>query len=83
MMSCLSLRRQTYRDMKDRQLLAGYRGKVERGSPEERKINELLNNTVRRTRRTSRSASCDLTCASFFSFSKSAGKTDRCFRDLK
>ncbi|XP_028252659.1 spermatogenesis-defective protein 39 homolog isoform X2 [Parambassis ranga] len=35
----------TYRDMKDRQLLAGYRGKVERGSPEERKIDQLLNNT--------------------------------------
>lgn len=34
----------TYRDLKDRQLLLGYRGKVERGSAEERKINELLNN---------------------------------------
>ncbi|XP_041831469.1 spermatogenesis-defective protein 39 homolog [Melanotaenia boesemani] len=34
----------TYRDMKDRQLLLGYLGKVERGSAEERKINEQLNN---------------------------------------
>uniref|UniRef100_A0A3Q1GJ69 Spermatogenesis-defective protein 39 homolog n=1 Tax=Acanthochromis polyacanthus TaxID=80966 RepID=A0A3Q1GJ69_9TELE len=34
----------TYRDMKDRQLLLGYRGKVGRGSAEERKIDELLNN---------------------------------------
>lgn len=34
----------TYRDLKDRQLLLEYRGKVERGSAEERKINELLNN---------------------------------------
>ncbi|XP_023251064.1 spermatogenesis-defective protein 39 homolog isoform X1 [Seriola lalandi dorsalis] len=34
----------TYRDLKDRQLLLGYRGKVERGSAEERKINELLDN---------------------------------------
>uniref|UniRef100_A0A8P4FWN8 Spermatogenesis-defective protein 39 homolog n=2 Tax=Dicentrarchus labrax TaxID=13489 RepID=A0A8P4FWN8_DICLA len=34
----------TYRDLKDRQLLLGYRGKVERGSAEERKIDELLNN---------------------------------------
>ncbi|XP_040920801.1 spermatogenesis-defective protein 39 homolog isoform X2 [Toxotes jaculatrix] len=33
-----------YRDLKDRQLLLGYRGKVERGSVEERKINELLDN---------------------------------------
>uniref|UniRef100_A0A665X778 Spermatogenesis-defective protein 39 homolog n=1 Tax=Echeneis naucrates TaxID=173247 RepID=A0A665X778_ECHNA len=32
----------TYRDLKDRQLLLGYRGKVERGSAEERKINDLL-----------------------------------------
>ncbi|KAI3364715.1 hypothetical protein L3Q82_011485 [Scortum barcoo] len=37
----------TYRDLKDRQLLLGYRGKVERGSAEERKINELLSNSVR------------------------------------
>ncbi|XP_068609513.1 spermatogenesis-defective protein 39 homolog isoform X2 [Brachionichthys hirsutus] len=35
----------TYRDLKDRQLLLGYRGKVEKGSAEERKINELLNNS--------------------------------------
>ncbi|XP_041660941.1 spermatogenesis-defective protein 39 homolog [Cheilinus undulatus] len=34
----------TYRDLKDRQQLLGYRGKVERGSAEERKIDELLNN---------------------------------------
>uniref|UniRef100_A0A667XIA8 Spermatogenesis-defective protein 39 homolog n=1 Tax=Myripristis murdjan TaxID=586833 RepID=A0A667XIA8_9TELE len=34
----------TYRDLKDRQLLLGYRGKVERGSEEERKIDELLSN---------------------------------------
>ncbi|KAM3603550.1 uncharacterized protein V6R79_024549 [Siganus canaliculatus] len=33
-----------YRDMKDRQLLLGYREKVQRGSAEERKIDELLNN---------------------------------------
>ncbi|XP_069028760.1 spermatogenesis-defective protein 39 homolog [Embiotoca jacksoni] len=35
----------TYRDMKDRQLLRGYRGKVERGSAEERKIDELISNS--------------------------------------
>ncbi|XP_034556015.1 spermatogenesis-defective protein 39 homolog isoform X2 [Notolabrus celidotus] len=34
----------TYRDLKDRQQLLGYLGKVQRGSAEERKINELLNN---------------------------------------
>ncbi|XP_068198542.1 spermatogenesis-defective protein 39 homolog [Antennarius striatus] len=34
----------TYRDLKDRQLLLGYRGKVEKGSAEERKIDELLGN---------------------------------------
>ncbi|KAL3052005.1 spermatogenesis-defective protein 39 homolog [Trematomus bernacchii] len=34
----------TYRDLKDRQQLLGYRGKVERGSAEERKIDELLTN---------------------------------------
>lgn len=34
----------TYRDLKDRQMLIGYRGKVERGSAEERKIDELLKN---------------------------------------
>uniref|UniRef100_A0A669CXR2 Spermatogenesis-defective protein 39 homolog n=1 Tax=Oreochromis niloticus TaxID=8128 RepID=A0A669CXR2_ORENI len=34
----------TYRDMKDRQLLLGYRGKVVRGSVEERKIDDLLSN---------------------------------------
>uniref|UniRef100_A0A3P8XNT9 Spermatogenesis-defective protein 39 homolog n=1 Tax=Esox lucius TaxID=8010 RepID=A0A3P8XNT9_ESOLU len=32
----------TYRDLKDRQLLIGYREKVERSSPEYRKIEELL-----------------------------------------
>uniref|UniRef100_A0A3Q1AGF0 Spermatogenesis-defective protein 39 homolog n=1 Tax=Amphiprion ocellaris TaxID=80972 RepID=A0A3Q1AGF0_AMPOC len=41
----------TYRDMKDRQQLLGYRGKVGRGSAEERKIDELLNNQVRSRRR--------------------------------
>ncbi|XP_042359420.1 spermatogenesis-defective protein 39 homolog isoform X1 [Plectropomus leopardus] len=41
----------TYRDLKDRQQLLGYRGKVERGSAEERKIDELLNNQVSRRRR--------------------------------
>ncbi|KAF7231036.1 spermatogenesis-defective protein 39 homolog [Nothobranchius furzeri] len=35
----------TYRDMKDRQLLLEYRKKVERGSMEERKIDVLLNNS--------------------------------------
>ncbi|PWA28300.1 hypothetical protein CCH79_00019024, partial [Gambusia affinis] len=34
----------TYRDMKDRQQLAEYRKKVERGSAEEQKIDELLSN---------------------------------------
>uniref|UniRef100_A0A672FI92 Spermatogenesis-defective protein 39 homolog n=1 Tax=Salarias fasciatus TaxID=181472 RepID=A0A672FI92_SALFA len=37
----------TYRDMKDRQLLLGYRAKVERGSAAERKIDELLSQPVR------------------------------------
>ncbi|XP_034018474.1 spermatogenesis-defective protein 39 homolog isoform X1 [Thalassophryne amazonica] len=40
----------TYRDLKDRQLLLAYRGKVERGSPEEKKIDELLNNSQIRWR---------------------------------
>ncbi|KAJ8399199.1 hypothetical protein AAFF_G00415780 [Aldrovandia affinis] len=35
----------TYKDLKDRQQLIVYRGKVERGSPEDRKIDALLNNT--------------------------------------
>lgn len=35
----------TYRDLKDRQLLVGYRSKVERGSAEERKINDLINSS--------------------------------------
>ncbi|XP_053345506.1 spermatogenesis-defective protein 39 homolog [Clarias gariepinus] len=35
----------TYKDMKDRQQLIVYQGKVERGSHEYRKIEELLNNT--------------------------------------
>uniref|UniRef100_A0A6Q2YGY3 Spermatogenesis-defective protein 39 homolog n=2 Tax=Esox lucius TaxID=8010 RepID=A0A6Q2YGY3_ESOLU len=35
----------TYRDLKDRQLLIGYREKVERSSPEYRKIEELLCNS--------------------------------------
>ncbi|XP_078131236.1 spermatogenesis-defective protein 39 homolog [Sander vitreus] len=35
----------TYRDLKDRQQLLGYRAKMARGSAEEKKINELLNNS--------------------------------------
>lgn len=35
----------TYRDLRDRQQLRAYREKVERGSPEDRKIEEILNNT--------------------------------------
>ncbi|CAB1343071.1 unnamed protein product [Coregonus sp. 'balchen'] len=35
----------TYRDLKDRQQLIVYRGKVERGSPEYRKIEEILSNS--------------------------------------
>jgi hypothetical protein len=38
---------QTYRDLKDRQQLIVYRGKVERGSSEYRKIEEILSNSVR------------------------------------
>ncbi|MBN3305045.1 SPE39 protein, partial [Amia calva] len=38
----------TYRDLKDRQQLMLYRTKLDRGSPEERKIDAILNNTVRR-----------------------------------
>ncbi|XP_020570280.1 spermatogenesis-defective protein 39 homolog isoform X2 [Oryzias latipes] len=34
----------TFRDMKDRQMLVAYRGKVEPGSAPERKIDDLLNN---------------------------------------
>uniref|UniRef100_G3PKG6 Spermatogenesis-defective protein 39 homolog n=1 Tax=Gasterosteus aculeatus aculeatus TaxID=481459 RepID=G3PKG6_GASAC len=34
----------TYRDLKDRQQLLGYQVKLKRGSAEERKIDELLNN---------------------------------------
>uniref|UniRef100_A0A9J8D2L4 Spermatogenesis-defective protein 39 homolog n=1 Tax=Cyprinus carpio carpio TaxID=630221 RepID=A0A9J8D2L4_CYPCA len=37
----------TYRDLKDRQQLIVYREKLERDSPEYRKIQELLNNVVR------------------------------------
>uniref|UniRef100_A0A8C8C0A5 Spermatogenesis-defective protein 39 homolog n=1 Tax=Oncorhynchus tshawytscha TaxID=74940 RepID=A0A8C8C0A5_ONCTS len=37
----------TYRDLKDRQQLIVYRGKVERGSSEYRKIEEILSNSVR------------------------------------
>uniref|UniRef100_A0A8C1YCF3 Spermatogenesis-defective protein 39 homolog n=1 Tax=Cyprinus carpio TaxID=7962 RepID=A0A8C1YCF3_CYPCA len=37
----------TYRDLKDRQELVVYREKLERDSPEYRKIQELLNNVVR------------------------------------
>lgn len=39
---------QTYRDLKDRRQLLAYREKVERGSAEENKINQLLSNQVRR-----------------------------------
>uniref|UniRef100_A0A3B4DC13 Spermatogenesis-defective protein 39 homolog n=1 Tax=Pygocentrus nattereri TaxID=42514 RepID=A0A3B4DC13_PYGNA len=39
----------TYRDLKDRQQLIVYRGKVERGSKEDKKIEELLCNMVRGT----------------------------------
>lgn len=42
---CHDIVMNTYRDMKDRQQLAEYRKKVERGSAEERKIDELLNNS--------------------------------------
>nr|XP_023657984.1 spermatogenesis-defective protein 39 homolog isoform X3 [Paramormyrops kingsleyae] len=35
----------TYKDLKDRQQLIIYQGKVERNSPEDRKIQDLLNNT--------------------------------------
>ncbi|XP_047430115.1 spermatogenesis-defective protein 39 homolog [Mugil cephalus] len=41
---CHDIAINTYRDMKDRQLLLAYRGKVERGSSEERKIDDLLSN---------------------------------------
>lgn len=37
---------QTYRDLKDRQQLLGYRAKVERGSAEQSKIDQLLANQV-------------------------------------
>uniref|UniRef100_A0A8C5QNH8 Spermatogenesis-defective protein 39 homolog n=1 Tax=Leptobrachium leishanense TaxID=445787 RepID=A0A8C5QNH8_9ANUR len=39
----------TYKDLKDRQQLMVYRCKVERGSPEEDKIDMILINTVRRS----------------------------------
>uniref|UniRef100_A0A8B9HNK0 Spermatogenesis-defective protein 39 homolog n=1 Tax=Astyanax mexicanus TaxID=7994 RepID=A0A8B9HNK0_ASTMX len=39
----------TYKDLKDRQQLIVYQGKVERGSHEDRKIEELINNMVRET----------------------------------
>lgn len=66
---------QTYRDLKDRQQLLGYRGKVERGSAEERKIDELLNIPVRKTQ--SPSSSSLVTSLNWFSFfSKSAGRTE-------
>uniref|UniRef100_A0A8C7VMD8 Spermatogenesis-defective protein 39 homolog n=1 Tax=Oncorhynchus mykiss TaxID=8022 RepID=A0A8C7VMD8_ONCMY len=39
----------TYRDLKDRQQLIVYRGKVEKGSSEYRKIEEILSNSVRRS----------------------------------
>ncbi|XP_063804300.1 spermatogenesis-defective protein 39 homolog isoform X2 [Pseudophryne corroboree] len=37
----------TYRDLKDRQQLMVYRCKVDRGSPEEEKIDAILSNTIR------------------------------------
>lgn len=68
---------QTYRDLKDRQLLLGYRGKVERGSAEERKIDELLNNSVRRRSHLHHRFRLHVTeRLFFFSFSKSGGRTD-------
>nr|XP_061806608.1 spermatogenesis-defective protein 39 homolog [Nerophis lumbriciformis] len=42
---CHELVINTYRDLKERRLLLAYRAKVEAGSAEERKIDELLNNT--------------------------------------
>ncbi|NWI67413.1 SPE39 protein, partial [Todus mexicanus] len=38
---------ETYRDLKDRTQLTAYKGKVERGSADEEKINSILNNMVR------------------------------------
>ncbi|MBN3312638.1 SPE39 protein, partial [Atractosteus spatula] len=38
----------TYKDLKDRQQLMLYRCKVDRGSPEEKKIDDILSNTVRK-----------------------------------
>ncbi|XP_061669024.1 spermatogenesis-defective protein 39 homolog isoform X2 [Syngnathoides biaculeatus] len=42
---CHDLVINAYRDLKDRRLLLGYRGKVEAGSAAERKIDELLDNS--------------------------------------
>lgn len=67
---------QTYRDMKDRQLLLGYRGKVVRGSVEERKIDDLLSNPVRR-RAPLWAVSCDLTCDWTISSSLSANSLEK------
>lgn len=76
---------QTYRDLKDRRQLLAYREKVERGSAEENKINQLLSNQVRRKEvglqqegwSQSRRGGAILSCDSvFFSFSKSGGRTD-------
>ncbi|XP_077409727.1 spermatogenesis-defective protein 39 homolog isoform X2 [Vanacampus margaritifer] len=52
---CHDLVINTYRDLKDRRLLQGYREKVEAGSAAERKIDELLSNSVRKTRSSSSS----------------------------
>lgn len=41
---CHSVIITTYRDLKDRQQLVAYQRKVERGSPEDRMIEEILNN---------------------------------------
>ncbi len=80
MMTGVSLVKQTFRDLKDRQLLLGYRAKVDRGSAEERKIDELLNNLVRRRRRRRNKGHLfsphHVTCLFFFCFSKSGGRTD-------
>lgn len=67
---------QTYRDLKDRQQLIRYRGKVERGSAEEKMIDELLGNLVRAAGHSYYDfLSCDLTHSASCS-SKSGGRTN-------
>lgn len=67
---------QTYRDLKDRQQLIRYRGKVERGSAEEKMIDELLSNLVRAAGHSYYDfLSCDLTHSASCS-SKSGGRTN-------